>query len=151
MYSTSKSFFYRWSYVSEYLKVEPNTFFPIRIIQNTRDTGRWSSNQLPTKSLNPRLGKVLSGSALENCQNWSAITLFVMYSQLPSVSGGRLLQPKAEDVPCRGDKGQFNIPLPSVKYLPVRWVGFYRCTATPCIYVRFLKLVIVSRFFKLLL
>jgi len=54
------------------------------------------------------------------CQNWNATTLFVVYSQLPSVSGIRLLQPKAEDAPCRGVKGPFNIPFHSLKYSPVR-------------------------------
>jgi hypothetical protein len=28
-----------------------------------------------------------------------------IYSQLSSISGGRLLDPKPEDAPCRGDKG----------------------------------------------
>ena len=49
------------------------------------------------------------------CQNWSTTTLFEVYSQLTSVSGSRLLQPKAEDAPCRGVKGPHNIPLHSLK------------------------------------
>jgi hypothetical protein len=30
---------------------------------------------------------------------------FSIYSQPPSISGGRLLHPQPEDAPCRGDKG----------------------------------------------
>jgi hypothetical protein len=32
-------------------------------------------------------------------------TAYSIYSQLPSVSGGRFLHPQPEDAPCRGDKG----------------------------------------------
>jgi hypothetical protein len=32
-------------------------------------------------------------------------TAYSIYSQLPSMSGGRLLYPQHEDTPCRGDKG----------------------------------------------
>jgi hypothetical protein len=32
-------------------------------------------------------------------------TVYSIYSQLPSISGGCLLHPQPEDVPCRGDKG----------------------------------------------
>jgi hypothetical protein len=32
-------------------------------------------------------------------------TAYSIYSQLPSITGGRLLYPQPEDVPCRGDKG----------------------------------------------
>jgi hypothetical protein len=32
-------------------------------------------------------------------------TAYSVYSQLPSISGGRLLHSQPEDVPCRGDKG----------------------------------------------
>jgi hypothetical protein len=32
-------------------------------------------------------------------------TAYSIYLQLPSISGGRLLHPQPEDVPCRGDKG----------------------------------------------
>jgi hypothetical protein len=31
--------------------------------------------------------------------------LFNIFSQLPSISGGRSLHPQPEDAPCRGDKG----------------------------------------------
>jgi hypothetical protein len=30
---------------------------------------------------------------------------YLLHSQLPSTSGGRLLHPQPEDVPCRGDMG----------------------------------------------
>jgi len=33
-----------------------------------------------------------------------------IHSQLPSISGGRLLHPQHEDAPCRGNKGPYNIP-----------------------------------------
>jgi hypothetical protein len=32
-------------------------------------------------------------------------TTYSIYSQQPSIPGGRLLHPRPEDVPCRGDKG----------------------------------------------
>jgi hypothetical protein len=32
-------------------------------------------------------------------------TAYSIYSQLPSISGGRFLHPLPEDAPCRGDKG----------------------------------------------
>jgi hypothetical protein len=32
-------------------------------------------------------------------------TAYLVYSQLPSISGDRLLHPQPEDAPCRGDKG----------------------------------------------
>jgi hypothetical protein len=38
-------------------------------------------------------------SAVRDC------LLNILYSQLPSISGGRLLHPQPEDAPCRGDKG----------------------------------------------
>jgi hypothetical protein len=32
-------------------------------------------------------------------------TAYSIYSQLPTIPGGRLLHPQPEDAPCRGDKG----------------------------------------------
>jgi hypothetical protein len=32
-------------------------------------------------------------------------TAYTIYSQLPSIPGGRLLHQQHEDAPCRGDKG----------------------------------------------
>jgi hypothetical protein len=32
-------------------------------------------------------------------------TTYSIYSQLPSITGGRVLHPQPEDAPCRGDKG----------------------------------------------
>jgi hypothetical protein len=34
-----------------------------------------------------------------------SVTAYSIYSQLPSIPGGRLLHPQPEDAPCRGDKG----------------------------------------------
>jgi hypothetical protein len=36
---------------------------------------------------------------------WLSATGYSIYSQLPSISGGRLLYPQPEDAPCRGDSG----------------------------------------------
>jgi len=35
---------------------------------------------------------------------WLFRTAYSIYSQLPSLSAGRLLHPRPEDVPCRGDR-----------------------------------------------
>jgi hypothetical protein len=34
-----------------------------------------------------------------------SVTAYSVYSQLPSISVGRLFHPQPEDAPCRGDKG----------------------------------------------
>jgi len=36
---------------------------------------------------------------------------FSIYSQLPSISGGRLLHPQPEDAPCRGDRDSYDMVL----------------------------------------
>jgi hypothetical protein len=35
----------------------------------------------------------------------SVVHDYLIYSQLPSISSGRLFHPQPEDAPCRGDKG----------------------------------------------
>jgi hypothetical protein len=40
------------------------------------------------------------------------MTAYSIYSQLPSISGGLLLHPQPEDVPCHGDKGMLAIICP---------------------------------------
>jgi hypothetical protein len=45
-----------------------------------------------------------SSQAEEQCFMLSA-TAYSLYSQLPSISGGRLLHLQPEDATCHGDKG----------------------------------------------
>jgi hypothetical protein len=40
---------------------------------------------------------------------WLSATAYSIYSQLPSISGGRFLYPQSENAPCSGDKGGFII------------------------------------------
>jgi hypothetical protein len=49
-------------------------------------------------------------------------TAYSIYSQLPTISGGRLLHPQSEDAPCRADKGPVEDscePWGSIKYWEV--------------------------------
>jgi hypothetical protein len=59
---------------------------------------------------NPQAG----GPPLVGCP-----TAYLIYSQLPFISGGRLLHPQPEGAPCRGDKG----PPRMIKSRRMRWAG----------------------------
>jgi len=39
------------------------------------------------------------------------MVLIPIYSQLPSISGGRLLHPQPEDAPCRGDRDSHSVAM----------------------------------------
>jgi hypothetical protein len=43
--------------------------------------------------------------SLRTTPSWLSATAYLIYSQLPSISGGCLLQPQPEDAPCHGYKG----------------------------------------------
>jgi hypothetical protein len=52
--------------------------------------------ELLTRRPNPKL---------EDLPMSASATAYSIYSQLHSISGGRLLHPQSEDAPCRGYKG----------------------------------------------
>jgi hypothetical protein len=53
-------------------------------------------------------------------QKCADFLLNARYSQLPSISGGRLLHPQPEDAPCHGDRDPLNmVLLPPLPLLPL--------------------------------